>query len=188
MDFLLWNGCDGHRPLLVRRDYVLSPLPLFEQQLELLDLGRWYGGVFRCRDDRGLSLSSAEIYGRLLSACEDTSDWVAVCESGEDGHPQVCVLLRDDHRRKDGARERLSRAWSKIQDNIGLRVRYGSGVTFECLSCYGCYRVSFALMHCCRAPIWVMSNREILLQLTYDIITWDINACCKRPMHQGLST
>ncbi|AIZ35788.1 hypothetical protein PAV19gp27 [Psittacine adenovirus 3] len=183
IDYFLWNGCDGHRPLLVPKDYVLSPLPIFERELELLDLGRWFGAVIRFGDCRGVAVASAEIYGRLLSACEGATEWIAVCEDGEDGRPLVNVLFRDDRVLTGKPRERLRAAWLDICENVSLRVKYGSDNSLMILHCYGCYRMSFALMHCCRGPCWVMSNADKLLQAAHDICVWELNACCKRPLH-----
>ena len=42
------------------------------------------------------------------------------------------------------------------------------------LKCQKAHRATSLLEYMCKAPVWIMSNTEKLLQMTYDIEVWNL--------------
>lgn len=188
---LLWRGIRGESigtclesasqegaEIAVEKDYVARPIPIIEVEQKLMNMRAYIGGVLMLTDGDGNVIEDFVIYANLLNNMQCNDDWIIIGEENKDRIFHVHTLARTGVR-TDSYRRTQESIWQQIKTHPTMIKQYGSA-TCDMLKCQKAHRACALLEYMCKQPRWICSNSDQLLQLTYDIDTWNL---CARFRH-----
>ena len=189
---LLWRGirgeCCGHQlecqqetegEIVEEKDFVARVMPIIEVEENLMNMRTYLGGVVIIADEDGQIIENPVLYGNLLNnmACND--DWIAISEYNKNNVFHVHTMCKTGVR-SDSFRRTANTVWETIKKDPTIIEHYGQ-CSLDMMKCQKAHRPSSLLQYMCKKPIWILSNTEKLLQMSYDIELWDLGSRFKSP-------
>nr|QTE04015.1 MAG: nonstructural protein [Cygnus atratus Chaphamaparvovirus] len=185
---LLWRGVRGEsigtclgltseenqEAVIQDKEYVARPMPVIEVEQKLMNMRAYIGGVIQMTDGNGDVIENVVVYANLLNNMQCNEDWIIIGEKNKDDIFHVHTLARTGVR-TDAYRRTQQSIWKGIQSHPAMIHEYGNS-TCDMMKCQKAHKPCALLEYMCKAPIWICSNSDKLLQLTYDIATWDLGA------------
>lgn len=184
---LIWRGIRGESigtqlvcqqeveaEIIEPREYVARPMPVIEVEDKLMNMRAYIGGVLQISSADGEIVENPVMYANLLNNMQCNDDWIAIAETNKDSIFHVHTLSRTNVR-SDSYRRTAQSIWETIKTHPTVIEKYGT-VTLDMLKCQKAHKASALLQYMCKAPIWICSNSDKLLQATYDIETWNLGA------------
>nr|QKE54877.1 MAG: nonstructural protein [Parvoviridae sp.] len=179
----LWRGIPrqsftttvAEKETLVEKEHVLRPMPIVEAECKLLNMKTFIGCIVQLANGEGDVIDDILAYAHLIDAMGANTEWILVAETNKDGIFHVHVLGKCNFR-TDSYRRSMQSAWNVLATNPSFIERYGNGCTMDCLKCQKAHRTAALFEYMCKAPNWFVSNSDRLLQMAYDLTTWDCGA------------
>lgn len=156
------------------KEYVARPISVIEVEEKLMNMRAYIGGVIQLTNGDGDVIENPVIYASLLNNMQCNEDWIAIGERNKDSIFHVHTLARTGVR-TDSYRRTQESIWKTIQNHPAFIHENGHS-TCDMLKCQKAHKASALLQYMCKDPVWIISNTEKLLQLTFDIDHWDMNA------------
>ncbi|UOH27035.1 nonstructural protein 1 [Galliform chaphamaparvovirus 6] len=183
-NFYLWAGtvgASGDIPgsqaptFLISKDFVLSPEPEVTHQINLQNLKSFNCGILQISNQKGEPLQSPILYALVLNNITSIDAWFAVGEKNDDNIFHVHILLKTNMR-VDACKRSFDNTFKKLLTFANFADQFSADLTFDLLKFQKCHKPDSMIGYFMKNPDWVCSNREHLLQLAYDIDTWNLNA------------
>nr|UYR58338.1 NS1 [Chicken chapparvovirus 2] len=182
---LLWRGIRGEPvgaqlecqqetsgEMIQEMDFVARVMPVIQVEQNLMNMRTYLGGVKQISDADGQIVENPVLYGNLLHNMACNEDWIAIAEYNKDGIFHVHTLCKTGVR-SDSYRRTANSVWEQIKRDPTIIEHYGN-CPLDMLKCQKAHRATSLLEYMCKAPVWILSNTEKLLQMTYDIETWNL--------------
>nr|QKE54897.1 MAG: nonstructural protein [Parvoviridae sp.] len=107
------------------------------------------------------------------------TNWIVTAEWNKDGIFHAHAMLQTGAR-SDSLRRSMDTAWQSVSKADNFEYFYGPGCTFDCLKIQRCHKPESMLGYMMKAPAWILSNSQALLQAAYDIDMWNLNERFKK--------
>lgn len=172
--------CEEEEIIDTNKDWVLRPLPVVELDEKLINAKSHIGAVIQMSCDDGSIVTDWRLYGLLINNMACNTAWITIGENNKDGIFHVHVIART-HVRTDSWRRTAEAVWKTIKEHPEVLRQWGV-LTLDCLKSQRAHKTSALLQYMCKAPIWILSNCDPLLQMTYDIEKWELAARFKAPI------
>lgn len=168
--------CEQETPneIIDPKDHVARPIPIIDVEEKLMNMRAYIGGVLQMSDSEGNVIQNVIMYANLLNNMQCNDDWIAIGERNKDGIFHVHTLARTGVR-TDSYRRTQQSIWDITKRDPTVIAKFGN-CTIDMLKCQKAHKPCALLQYMCKAPIWICSNSDKLLQMTYDIMTWDLGA------------
>nr|QKE54953.1 MAG: nonstructural protein [Parvoviridae sp.] len=186
--FILWMGtqCTSRdippqqtEPLLLLKDFVLSPLPETEKFLKLQNMKQFQCCIIQLCDPAGNPYIETLPYAMLLNDLSSVTNWICTAEYNKDGIFHAHAMLQTGAR-SDSLRRTMETAWQNLCLSSNFQYHFGQQSTFDCLKIQRCHKPESMLGYMMKAPAWVLSNSEPLLQACYDLDYYNLNERFKK--------
>lgn len=156
------------------KDYVLSPLPETEKLLKMHNMKSYQCCIIQLCDPAGNPYLDCLPYALLLNNLSPVTDWICTGEFNKDGIFHAHAMLKTNAR-SDSLRRTMDTAWQKLLLSENFQYHFGNSSTFDCLKIQRCHKPESMLGYLMKAPAWILSNADSLLQIAYDIDGWNLN-------------
>nr|WPV87712.1 nonstructural protein 1 NS1 [Chaphamaparvovirus anseriform 9] len=166
------SGREAAPEILEEKEYVLRPMPVIEVEQKHMNMRAYIGGVLMVTDGDGNVIENPVIYANLLNNMTCNDEWICIGEKNKDEIFHVHTIARTGVRTDSYRRTALS-VWKTIQNATAILDEYGA-CTLDMVKCQKAHKVTALLEYMCKCPEWICSTSDRLLQLTYDIIEWDM--------------
>nr|QBJ04590.1 NS1 [Tasmanian devil-associated chapparvovirus 4] len=187
--YWLWCGRQGTsfdlnlqqaRSLLIEKDFVLSPEPIVQHNLNIHDMKQYTCGVFQLCTPDFLPIDEPRAYATFLGQLNICQHWIATGETNKDGIFH-CHCLMQTTSRPDSVRRSMGGAWEKLKTAESITGDWGQECELSLIKMQKCHRPSALLGYMTKSPLWIISSNEQLLQMAYDQDQWGMNARFKQP-------
>nr|QKE54895.1 MAG: nonstructural protein [Parvoviridae sp.] len=194
--FVLWMGTSGTSgdiphsqadSLLIVKDFVLSPLPETEKLLKLYNMKTFQCCILQLCDPAGTPYIDSLVYALFFNQLSAVTNWICTGEFNKDGIFHVHAMLQTNAR-SDSVRRSMETTWRYLCGSDNFTYHFGNTSTFDCLKIQKCHKPESMLGYLMKAPSFVLSNSEQLLQLAYDIDNWNLNAKFKQSEESQISS
>nr|WCD44325.1 MAG: nonstructural protein 1 [Duck parvovirus] len=155
-------------------DFVARPIPVIEAEEKLWNMRAYIGGVLQITDSNGDVIDNPIVYCNLLNNMPCNDEWIAIGEKNKDAIFHVHTLARTNVR-IDSYKRTLLSIWKNVQTHSQFVNEFGTS-TLDMVKGQKAHKPCALLQNMCKSPEWIVSNNEKLLQMTYDICTWDLGA------------
>lgn len=184
-DFLLWLGSTGTsgdlepdqaKTLLIKKDYVLSPLTDVERFQSLINMKQYQCAILQIADHNGEPVSDPLPYALYLNNLPSVYNFFITGENNKEGIFHTHALLRTGQR-TDALRRSMTTAWDNLLISHNFREVMGTQqCTVDILKLQRCQKPSSLAAYMMKGPQWVMASDERMLQYAYDLDLWELNA------------
>nr|WPV87704.1 nonstructural protein 1 NS1 [Chaphamaparvovirus anseriform 7] len=181
---LLWRGIRGESignqlgqettQVLEPKDYVLRVMPVIDVERKFMNMRAYIGTVLMITDGNGDVITDPVVYGNMIHNMSCNDEWILIGERNKDNIFHVHGLIRCNVR-IDSFKRTLMTTWRHIQTHSAFIDQYGCA-TLDMVKGQKAHAPVSLLEYMCKAPEWIVSSSERLLQLTYDIEKWDMSA------------
>lgn len=139
-----------------------------------MNMRAYIGGVLMITDGDGDVIENPVVYANILHNMSCNDEWIIIGERNKDRIFHVHTIARCNVR-VDSYKRTLMTCWRHVQTSTAFIDMYGSS-TLDMIKGQKAHKVSALLQYMCKAPEWIASSSERLLQYTYDVINWDLCA------------
>lgn len=168
------NGREAAPEILEEKEFVLRPMPVIEVEEKHMNMRAYIAGVLMITDGDGNVIENIVPYANLLNNMTCNDEWICIGEYNKDSIFHVHIVARTGVR-TDSFRRTAINVWKTIQNATAFIDEYGAS-TMDMLKCQKAHKPTAILQYMCKAPKWICSTSERLLQYTYDVIEWDMCA------------
>lgn len=158
----------------MEKDFVLSPLPEVERFQALINMKQWQCGIFQMCDSAGEPIADPLVYALFFNQLTTLYGWTATGEFNKDGIFHVHALLRTASR-TDSLRRSIQTTWENLNISSCFTSIVGQQCSLDCLKLQRCHKPSSLAGYMMKGPEWIISTDTKMLQLCYDIDTWELN-------------
>lgn len=164
---------------LIKKEYVLSPLPMTEKYLNLIDMKQWQCCIIQISDKQGEPFDDPIVYSLFFNDITVISDWCATGEPNDNGIFHVHAMLKTGTR-SDALRRSMQTAWHKLTSTTHYMKRVTAQASLDCLKLQRCHKPSSMMQYMTKNPYWCLANSDNLLQAMYDIELHALNERFKK--------
>lgn len=162
-------------------------MPEVEHQLALQNMKQWLCCIIQLCDSQGQPFEGPLFYALFLNNLPSVAQWICTGETNDKNIFHVHALLKT-HQRSDSALRAMRTEFAHMTHCENITMRFGQDPQFDCIKIQKCYKPESMLKYIMKSPKWVLSNNEPLLQLAYDIDTWDLNTKYKQTPESAADT
>nr|QTE03798.1 MAG: nonstructural protein 1 [Cygnus atratus Chaphamaparvovirus] len=180
----LWRGIPGQSfattvaeeaQVLEDKEHVLRPMPIIEMEIKQMNMKSYIGTVLQLADGDGNIIEDAIAYCHLIDAMKCNTEWIVISEHNKDGIFHVHGLVKNNFR-TDSWRRSIQSAWNIMSVNPQWINKFGTGCTMDCLKCQKAHKPGALMEYMTKDPVWICGNTDRILQLSYDMVMWDMGA------------
>lgn len=147
---------------------------MIEAEEKLWNMRSYIGGVLQITDCNGDVIENPIVYSNILNNMQCNDEWIAIGEKNKDKIFHVHTLARTNVR-IDSFKRTLLSIWKNVQTHTAFVSEFGTS-TLDMVKGQKAHKPCALLQYMCKGPEWIVSNNEKLLQMTFDIETWDLGA------------
>lgn len=135
----------------------------------------WLCGIIQICNNIGIPCVERAPYALFLNQLHTVEDWIITGEHNKDGIFHTHVLFRTGVR-SDSLRRSMYTTWNNLMGCSAFRHNAfgGESATMDCLKLQRCHKPESMFCYLMKSPEWVISNKDHLLQLAYDIDGWNL--------------
>nr|QBJ04592.1 NS1 [Tasmanian devil-associated chapparvovirus 5] len=169
--------------LLIKKEFVLSPEPIMEHHLKILNMKQSVCGVFQICTPDFYPIEDKQAYALFLNQLNTITTWVVTAETNIDGIFH-CHCIMQTPARPDSVRRSMQSAWEKLQTSEIWTRNWGEECTLDLIKMQRCHKPEALLGYITKHPQWIIANNEQILQLAYDQDMWGKNERFKQEQPQ----
>nr|QTE03730.1 MAG: nonstructural protein 1 [Ara ararauna Chaphamaparvovirus] len=168
------SGREAAAQVIEEKEYAIRPIAVIEVEQKHMNMRAYIAGVLMMTDGDGNVIENIVPYACLLGNMSCNDEWICIGERNKDNIFHVHVVARCSAR-TDSFRRTAVTVWNTIRTATAFQDEYGI-CTMDMLKCQKAHKPSAILEYMHKAPEWICSTSERLLQLSTDIIEHDMCA------------
>lgn len=142
--------------------------------MKLLDMKQHLCGIVQICDPNGDPYAQAVPYALFFNDLVSVTHWLASGELNQDGIFHVHVMFRTPQR-SDSLRRSMTSTWSTLANSESYIGQFLAENTMECLKLQKCFRPSSMCNYLLKNPVWIVSNHDPWLDITYSCRYWGLH-------------
>lgn len=158
--------------VIQEKDHVLRPIPIIETESNLWNMKTFVASVMLISTTDGHFVDDMLLYGIILNMMQCNEGWFCISEVNKDGVFHVHCMAKASPR-VDSWKRTLLTVWKNIQNHPSIIERFGE-CTLDCIKCQRAHRPTALMTYMCKNPCWVLSDKDMYLQMAYDISCWGL--------------